>query len=69
MTTRKPRKRVLKNYYAAQIGWFVVRTTSKRRAREIALDEFGYGTFNLRLATEDEVADYIHQRGSLVEDE
>jgi hypothetical protein len=54
-----------RDYYVdGSMGWFVVRTTNHRKAYSKGVREFGRGcTRTVRLATPEETADYVRQRG------
>lgn len=54
----------LSNYYVEGQGWFVVRTKNQRMARSIGVKEYGRGNVRtVRIATLDEVREYLSQKG------
>ena len=54
----------MNNYYVEGTGWFVVRTTSKRKAHSEGVNEYGRGNVRcVRLATTVEVKSYVAQKG------
>lgn len=54
----------MKDYYVEGTGWFVVRTTTIRKARSEGVKEYGRGNVRcVRLATQLETNSYISQKG------
>lgn len=54
----------MKNYYVEGTGWFVVSARNKREARSVGVDEFGRGNVRfVREASQDEVEDFVSQKG------